>query len=199
MPALIDLNRKNPMRKFLLVVATLPLFSCFPVEDFGAYWDKAGADKRLAGSWEMSKADLLRLGKGDAPPLAMGFGRTVRFVERGGAFEMSVEDGQTVYPVKTLSVGRYQFFATGPEKTRGRIQRYRVGGRMLEFCTYPDPSVVEEFVKTHYPNAVNMKKNTGDGDYMEIVLFDDEVFKILSNIPDTKAYWVCDVKYQRVP
>jgi hypothetical protein len=79
------------MRKFLLVVAALPLFSCFPVEDFGAYWDKAGMDKRLAGSWEISKAELLRLKKRDAPPIALGFGLTVRFVERGGAYEVSVE------------------------------------------------------------------------------------------------------------
>lgn len=52
----------------MLVVATLPLFSCFPVKDFGAYWDKAGTDKRLAGSWEISKAELLRLKKHETPP-----------------------------------------------------------------------------------------------------------------------------------
>jgi hypothetical protein len=104
---------------------------------------------------------------------------------------------QTAYPIKTLSIGRYEFLAVGPPN--GRIQRYRVDGRMLEFCTYPDASVVEEFVKTRYPNAANMKRGTGEGDYMEIVLFDDKVFKMLSNIPDTKAYWVCDAKYQRVP
>lgn len=181
----------------MLVVATLPLFSCFPVKDFGAYWDKAGTDKRLAGSWEISKAELLRLKKHETPPLALGLGLTARFVERGGAYEISIEGGQTAYPIKTLSIGHYQFLAVGPPN--GRIQRYRVGGRMLEFCTYPDVSLVEEFVKTHYPNAANIKRNRDEGDYMEIALFDDEVFKILSKIPDTKAYWVCDVKYQRIP
>jgi len=40
---------------------------------------------------------------------------------------------------------------------------------------------------------------SSDGDFMQIQLFDEQVFTILSKIPDTKAYWTCDAVYDRVP
>jgi hypothetical protein len=178
------------MKKFLLVALTLPLFSCFLVEDFGAYWDKAGVDKRLAGSWKM------RLTSPEMP-VALGFGSMVRFSEKGGAYEIMAEDGETGYPLRTLNAGRYQYLLMCSKK--GRVQRYKVNAHVLEFCNFPDTSLVEKFVKTHAPNAVNMKRSDSDGDFMEIALFDDQVFTILSKIPDTKAYWICDAVYDRVP
>jgi hypothetical protein len=160
------------LKTFVLVIATVPLYSCFPVEDFGAYWDKGGTDKRLAGSWKEIAAS----------PEPVGFGPFIRFVERAGAYEISTQDGEMGYPIRTLNVGRYQFLAMGPKK--GRLQRYKVNTRVLDLCYSSD--LVEEFVKANYPHAVNFKPTASEGDYLEIGVFDDEVFTILSKIPDTK-------------
>jgi hypothetical protein len=188
------------MKKLVLVLATLPLSSCFSVDDFGAYWKKAGIDKRLAGSWKETKVSQESL---------YGLGPEVRFVAKGDAYEMSlVVEGQTSsVPAKTLNVGRYQFLANRPDhpirpddavgpdgRPQGRLQRYKVNSHVLELCD----SKLNEFVRTHFPHAVNFTQGS-DGDYMEIGLFDDEVFTILSAIPDTATYWTCNAKYARVP
>jgi hypothetical protein len=178
------------VKKLLLVVSTLPLCSCFFVEDFGTYWDKAGTDKRIAGSWRAIAGENVTLDPDDV----------MRIVEKGGAYEISVsphaKDDEPIYPVKTLSVGRYQFLAMGPKQ--GILVRYRVTGDLLEWC-FSDPSSLNQLVKMRYPHAVNMQLTSIVGDYLKISLFDREVVAILSNIPDTNAYWVCDEKYRRVP
>ena len=45
------------MKKLCLVVACVSLISCIPVDDFGSYWDKAGADPQLAGTWKRIAAN----------------------------------------------------------------------------------------------------------------------------------------------
>lgn len=77
------------------------------------------------------------------------------------------------------------------------IWRYKINGSSLELCETAGRSVLD-FVKTNYPNAANVKKNEAAGD-ISITLFDDEVFKMLSKIPDNETYWECDSKFERVP
>ena len=59
------------------------------------------------------------------------------------------------------------------------------------------PAVVD-FIEAQHPNAVNIGKNRGEGRYIVIKQFDDDVFQALASVPDTDSYWVCDRKFERV-
>jgi hypothetical protein len=187
-------------RSLLLLIPLLPLAACLTVEDFGAYWDKAGTDTRLAGNWKevAARPDQTR-------EHGYGIGNIFHIVERGGSYEISVQpvhDNPTkwhdrpLYPVKTLNVGPYHFLAVGKQK--GLLVRYKVNATALDVCLPFGPNLVD-FVESHYSNAVNMKKNKGEGSYMTIALFDKEVFKILASVPDTETLWACEFKHERVP
>jgi hypothetical protein len=45
---------------------------------------------------------------------------------------------------------------------------------------------------------VNIGRNRGEGRYLVIKQFDDEVFQALASIPDTPSYWDCDRTFERV-
>jgi hypothetical protein len=185
------------MKKFLLVIATFSLVSCLPVEDFGAFWDKAGIDKRLSGTWKWIGGKDDPSG-GDCNAL---FGPRMRIVKKGDAYEMmgypngTKMDGELLFELKTLNVGQYQFLAARfPAKQRGMIERYKIKGRVLELCW----ENIDQFVETNYPHAANIG-NSGDvGSVMSIARFDAEAFTILSKIPDTKDYWACEDSYERI-
>ncbi len=183
-------------RRLFVLAALVPLASCVTVEDFGAYWDKTGMDERLAGSWKMVAADPEQ-----TPEHGYRIGDIMHMIRRGAAYEMAVDkddktpDDDPLYPIRTLNVGRYQFLAVRAEGEKGGlIWRYKLKGRALELCV----PALDDFVAANYPNAVNLR-NSGDvGDSMSIRLFDEEVFTILSKVPDTEDYWFCDTKYERV-
>ncbi|HUA20576.1 MAG TPA: hypothetical protein VMB25_17630 [Bryobacteraceae bacterium] len=184
------------MKKLLLVLAgMLLLVACIPVEDFGAYWGKAGVDQALAGSWKHIAAS-----PDQTREHGYGIGDIMHFVERDGAYEESFNEGKApgdlpAGPYKTLVIGKYRFLACGGKS--GLIERYRVNGNELTFCDAFGPKQVE-FVQANFPRVANLKKNPAEGSYLVIKLFDDEVFQVLSKIPDTDDYWVCDTKYERV-
>lgn len=183
------------MRAALLFMVLLPLTSCIPVEDFGAYWDRAEIDTRLAGKWTRVTAS-----PGQDREHGYPIGDVISFVIKDRVYEVTVRDkrgtirDKPAYPVKTLSVGNYRFLAYGPRQ--GIIVRYRVSARTLEWCFSDGPSTVE-FVNTHYPRAANIKQAKGEGTYLGIGLFDSEVFEILSRIPDQDTYWACEAKFDR--
>ena len=68
------------------------------------------------------------------------------------------------------------------------LGHYKVTAQTLEICSQLGPYVVE-FVQTRFPKAVNIGKNKGEGEYITIELFDDEVFKILAQTPNQPPYW----------
>jgi len=183
------------LRLFLLIVVASQA-ACIPVEDFGAYWDKAGVDRTLAGTWRLVSASPEQ-----TRAHGYGIGNTMRLSRKGDAYEMVVHDADDkeadapFYPVKTLDVGRYHFILSG--RTDGIMQRYSVSGRTLRVCQQIGPTAVE-FVRAQYPNARSVHKNKSEGEYLVIDTFDDEAFTILSNIPDQDEYWMCDQKWQRV-
>lgn len=107
------------MKKTLFIFAALlPLASCIDVDDFGAYWDKTGMDKRLAGGWkEVADSSQTR-------EHGLDVGHVIRFVNKNGAYEMSshtdekTAGDEPIYPIKTLKVESYEFLpraATGKE------------------------------------------------------------------------------------
>ncbi len=78
------------IRRLLVLGALLSLGACIPVEDFGAYWDKAGIDKALEGSW-------VRLAANEQQTIdsSYGVGTITRFDVKGDAYVMlGVGDGK---------------------------------------------------------------------------------------------------------
>jgi hypothetical protein len=61
-----------------------------------------------------------------------------------------------------------------------------------------DNGAVLEFLKAKHPTARNIKRNVGEGEYVVIDTFDDEVFQVLSEIADNPAYWILTCRYQKV-
>ncbi len=125
----------------------------------------------------------------------------MRIAIRGDAYELTQLDearkpqDDVLYPAKTLVVGPYSFLAYGP--TEGLMEPYRLEGRTLTFCAQFGPAMVD-FMVARLPNALDIGRNQGEGRYVVIKRFDDEVFQALASTPNTSSYWVCDRKYERV-
>jgi hypothetical protein len=185
----------NRIGKMLLIFLGLfPLVSCVDVEDYGDYWQKAGTDKRLAGAWKVLAAT-----PEETREKGYAIGSIWRVVDNNGAYKLSlpgdanVQNDQPIYPIKTLDIGRYQFLLFGRRK--GQLFRYKLKGRTLEVCI-PD---LADFMATHYPNAVNIRKDEEEAAVTTVLRFDNTVFRILSRVPDTEDYWYCDfVKFERI-
>jgi hypothetical protein len=184
------------MRLRLFLLAVMLQTACIDVEDFGAYWDKAGTDRALAGTWrQVSTSPEQTRAHG------YGIGNTIYLSVKADAYEMVVHDADgkrpdaPFYPVKTLDVGRYHFLLNG--RTKGMMQRYSISGNTVLWCQQFGPGMVE-FVRARYPDARSVHKNKSEGKYLVIDTFDDEAFTILSNIPDQEEYWDCDQKWERV-
>lgn len=180
----------------LLLLIVLSQAACIHVEDFGAYWDKAGTDWASAGTWKQVSAS-----PDQTRAHGYGIGNTMHLSVKAGVYEMVVHDAEDtqpdepVYPIKTLDVGRYHFLLTG--RTKGLMQRYSISGRTLLVCQQFGPGMVE-FLEARYPDARSVHRNRDEGEYLVIDTFDDEAFTIVSNIPDEDKYWVCDEKWVRV-
>ena len=187
------------LRLLLLLAAVLSQTACISVEDFGAYWDKAGTDRALAGTWrQVSSSPEQTRARG------YGIGDTIELSVKADAYDMVVHDADgkrpdaSFYPVRTLDVGRYHFLLN--RRTMGMMQRYSISGRTLLMCQQFGPGMVE-FLRARYPDARSVHKNKGEGEYLVIDTFDDEAFTILSNIPDRpdqENSWDCDQKWERV-
>ena len=188
-------HRGMRLRLFLLAVV-LSQTACINVEDFGAYWDKAGTDRALAGTWRQVPASPEQ-----TRAHGYGIGNTIHLTVKADAYEMVVHDAEgkrpdaSFYPVKTLDVGRYHFLLN--RRTKGIMHRYSISGRTLRICQQFGPGMVE-FLRARYPDARSVHKNKSEGEYLVIDTFDDEAFTILSNIPDQEKYWDCDQKWERV-
>ncbi len=184
----------NQMKKLLLVLATLPLVSCIPVDDFGAYWDNAGTDSRLLGNWRRIAAN-----PNQTRDHGYGIGDIMQFGESNGAYyvtsDVAKARGEQPMQAKTLTAGLYQFLALAHEH-KGIIERYKVSSGALEFCDSFGPSLAK-YVAANYPRAANINRNHGD--YISITKLDGEALTILSRIPDSEPYWTCNDKFERVP
>lgn len=180
------------MRKLLLTLLLLPLTACITVEDFGSYWEKAGKDPQLSGTWKVVAGENL--------------GTSRRFVDAGDYYfhsdpnaegkPIGVPENRATAPVvKTMAIGRYTFLVfsttglTPAGKRKGMIYRYKIDGDNLELIMTFGPNVMP-FITKNYPRAVNIKRNEGEGEYAVIGTFDDQVAKIISAIPDTEEYWI---------
>jgi len=101
---------------------------------------------------------------------------------------------------RTLRIGKHLFLIQrdpGGEGT-GSIQRYDVQRGMLREYWMNNGAAVD-FLEAKHPTAKNIKRNVGEGEYVVIDTFDDEVFRVLSEIADDPAYWFLSCQYKKVP
>jgi hypothetical protein len=195
-------------RHFLPIIAFLLLSSCTEVEDFGAYWGKGFIDPALAGTWKKIGVPGRRLN--DAP----GADRLL-FVKNGLSYSLQAsnpidrtlpddvaaqrkKDNDVRIAVRTLKIGSHLFFMERPAEGQqgGMIDRYEIKGNILrQYALNNDPAL--DLLETKHPTARNIMKNTGEGRYVVIKTFDDEVFRILSEISDDTAYWDLECQYRK--
>lgn len=191
------------------VIAFLVLASCTPVENFGAYWDKGFVDPGLAGRWQKIGLPGENL---DSIPGA----DQLLFVKNGSSYAWQAinpidstlsadaaaqrkKDNETRLTVRTLKIGNHLFIMARGDlaRTDGNLQRYEIKGDLLrEYQINNGPAL--DFLKAKYPSAANIHKNRSEGAYVVIDTFDDEVFRILSEISDNAAYWELECEYKRI-
>lgn len=186
------------MKKWLVLLASLALASCIEVADPGIYWDKGVVDMELAGKW--------------APLSDQGEISEIHIVSKGN--EMGVEeysDGEKITddgeneqsPIRTLHAGPYRFVMEKEDKDISVVMfRYEIRNNSL--VLYRDnPEAIEAFLKKSFPeNKDIVVKNYGEGlngKYTHITYFTDDVFRILSQIPNNETYWKESSKYERIP
>jgi len=100
---------------------------------------------------------------------------------------------------RTLRIGKHLFLMQrNPDgQGEGAIERYDVRrGTLQEY--YINNGAAVEFLKAKHPTAKNIKRNVGEGEYVVIDMFDDEVFQVLSEIADNPAYWLLSCRYKKV-
>src|SRR5678815_681002 len=200
------------MKKHILpVVAFLILSSCTPVEDFGAYWDKGFLDPALEGRWQ-------KIGMPGEPIDSIPGADQLLFVKNGQSYswqginpidsrmsadqaEQRKKDNDERLDVRTLKIGNSVFvMSRGPAGTKtGNLERYEIqGDLLLEYILENGAGV--DLLETEHPTARNIHKNKSEGSYVVIDTFDDEVFKILSEMSaDAATYWVLECRYRKIP
>jgi hypothetical protein len=195
-------------KRFLPVVVILFLSSCIEVKDFGAYWDKGFLDPALAGSWK--KIGIPGQALDDTPGAD-----TLRFTKEGLIYSLQYinpvdktlavdvvaqmeKDNESSWAVRTLKIGNHVYFMRRPKegKPDGNLERYEIKGDILQEYMNGDSAI--DLVTTKYPTAKNIKKNIGEGRYLVVQTFDDEVFQILSEISDP-SYWYLVNQYRKIP
>jgi hypothetical protein len=183
--------------------------SCTPVDDFGLYWDKGFVDPALAGSWKKVRAGE----DSDSVPCP----NLWRFTRSGTTYSLQSinpidqtadphdvaqqkADNERALSVRSLRIGKSLFLMRRDpaDQGKGEIARYEVRRGVLNEYWIVNGDAVD-FVEAKYPTAKNIRKNDGEGEYLVIGTFDDEVFRALSEIADNPRYWVLTCSYKKVP
>ena len=194
------------MKKHLLpVVALLLLSSCTEVEEFGAYWDKEALDPRVEGTWKKIGMPGQELRNVPGPDKLV-------FVKDGPSYVLQMvnpidekvsdevagqrkKDAEFRVELRTLKIGRHQFFLarTGERKPHGFIFRYEIEGNILREYSL-DEWTAAEWVEAKHPDGKNIHR---DGRYLVIKTFDDQVFRIFSEISNADPFWMVVCEYKK--
>ena len=194
------------------MVAVVVQLSCTPVEDFGSYWDKGVVDLALEGSWK-------KVGRSGQNPNDIPGPDLLRFTRNGTSYSLQginpidptftpdviaqiKADNEQRLGARTLRIGKSLFLMerdpSGIAKNDSMLVRYEVKrGTLREYWINNGDAV--DFLEAKHPSAKNIKRNVGEGEYVVIKTFDDEVFRVLSEIADNSAYWFLNCEYKKVP
>jgi len=185
--------------------------SCTEVKDFGEYWQRGVVDSSLSGTWQ-------KIGLPDEPIGSTPGADVLVFTNdnRGSYSLQSInpispnlppdvaaqteQDNQVRLAARTLKVGAVTFLMVRPrdgDAGDGMIERYEVKGTtLLEYRL--NNAAALDLLETEYPEAENIRKNLGEGRYVVIDTFDDEVFRVLSRIAGDPEYWEPACQYQKM-
>jgi len=198
------------MRRLLLPLLAIVLTaSCITVDDFGDYWGKGFVDPALAGTWKMIGiagqppdrtlgTDQLRFTK-NGRSYAM---QAINPIDRGMTAEQAAEqakNNETREAARTLTIGRHAFLMQRPEEGRpgGMLVRYEIrGGILSQYIMDFEEGI--DFLAAKHPTARNITSHNVDAHLIDIQTFDDEVFRILSEIADVQSYWVLSNRYKKI-
>ena len=199
------------MKRFCTcLLAVLVLTSCTPVEDFGPYWDKGFVDPALEGSWKKTGlpgqeidgipgADVLRFTKDDSSYRQYDINPTNDTRLTAEEIEQRKADNAQPISVRTLRIGKHQFLMRrepGGER-KGCLVRYEIRRDTLDEY-WIENGIAIDFLLSKHPTAKNIRKNVAEGDYVVIGTFDDEVFRVLSEIADKPEYWILECQYKKI-
>jgi len=195
----------------LPVVALLVLTSCTEVKDFGEYWARGFVDPALGGTWR--KIGLPDEPTGGAPgPDVLVFAnndggsyllQSINPIPAGLPPDVARQtelDNEVRLAARTLKIGAATFLMVRPQDGDagdGTIERYEVDGSTLVEYRMNDDAVLD-LLAAEYPDAQNIKKNLGEGRYVVIDRFDDEVFQVLSRMAGAPKYWEPASRYKRM-
>jgi hypothetical protein len=200
------------MRRHVLpVVALLLLSSCTDVSDFGAYWDKGVVDPALEGTWQKIGVPGVKLDATPGPDQlvfvkgALSYSlQAINPIDTALSDDVAAQrkkDNEFRLVVRTLTIGKHSFFMErgqpAPDGTwQGILVRYEIEGDILREY-FVDNGAAVDLMETKHPTARNIGRNRGEGRYVVIQTFDDEVFQILSEISDDTAYWNLECQYRK--
>jgi len=178
-----------------LLAAVFLLSSCILVGDFGPYWDKGTIDPAILGWWQSpANKDKVK----------------TRVMNHAGTYQIDEFDQngwerpKDAEQARTLQIGNYRFFMLkihdhGRWVTFG-ILRYKIEGDKMWMYTL-NAKKMGVFLAREYPNEKNITAATCGGkkgclgvhgSWVIIQKLDNNVYKILSSIPDTRAFWTLD-------
>jgi hypothetical protein len=199
-------------RRAWLVIALLGLTSCTEVQHFGAYWDKGVVDPAVAGRWNKLAEPGYSLSS--TPGVD-----TLLFVKDGSSYSLQLinridatwpadvaaqarADSDKRYTVRTLAIGHQTIFMVrfppAPNQPEGIIGRYEVKGGVLRAYNVNRVAAFD-WLQAKHPTARNIAANTGQGAALSIDTFDDEVFRLLSEMADDPKYWDLVGRYRKAP
>lgn len=194
------------MRRCILpVLALVCVSSCIEVTDFGAYWAKGALDPALAGTWKKLAGpgqtldntpgvDMLVFAK-DGPVYALHQINPIRPEFSADVAAQQRKDNDDEWSVKTLKIGSHPFVLarhTSGERAEA-LQRYDIRGNILREYAIDHQAAIA-FLEAKHPGARNI---VSEHSSVVIHTFDDEVFRILSEIADVPKYWTLVCRYRK--
>ena len=204
------------MRNLFLCLAMVLLSSCIPVDDFGTYWEKGTIDPALLGRWvEITSPARDADDRKEARTVKVSDKKEgIQVVNQGGTYRIDSLDEEerqkkdyAPMPARTLKAGCYTFLMVIDKERddKSRISRdlvrYEIQGDVFRDYSLDDGRM-SAFLEEKYPGAKNIGRPACKGNgkclrFVRIGTLDDEVFKILSEIPDTKEFWTDAGIYRR--
>lgn len=178
------------MKKYFLFLALIMLSSCIPVDDLEAYWDKGAVDSSFVGTWQPQN-------RADAQTVLIAKDGDMLRVDSSDAKEREKKDYRPEFAkiIQRSKGNKFLVISEGVKHPKsGSLIRFKMAGDTLTVYDL-NAAAVEAYLKEKYPHAANIRV---DDNQVKIATLDDETFKILCGIPDSKTYWSEEGLYKKL-
>ena len=189
------------------LIAACALWSCTSVGDFGAYWDKGTLDPALEGTWHKVPQATQ-----DGSSGRLSFA-TWRFTRNGSSYTAHASDaigGASAdgdsdkvrdLAARTLRIGtgRFLMLRNPVGDATGLFVRYDIrydtqGTTLREYWLESDAAL--EYLDARSPRATSIA-NADMGRQVVIKTFDDEAFRVLTEMVGHPPYWRLNAEYRK--